>query len=85
MRLFECVMCCLGLAMAAEAQTGKSFPSDDEIQLLLTQAERAIQSSLGGSSADAPGMSLEEQAHGETLGSGSHARHRKKLSSGHGS
>jgi hypothetical protein len=33
----------VGFALVANAQTGKTFPTDAEISLILTQTERAIQ------------------------------------------
>ena len=33
----------IGIAGAATAQTEKTFPTDDEINLVLTQTERAMQ------------------------------------------
>ena len=47
MSLFRCasafVLLAVGMAVAAYAQTDKSFPSEYEINLMLTQAEQAIQ------------------------------------------
>lgn len=37
------VLLAIGFAVAANAQTDKAFPTDDEIQLVLTQTERALQ------------------------------------------
>ena len=37
------VLLSAGFAVAVDAQTQKSFPTDDEINLVLTQTERAIQ------------------------------------------
>ncbi len=47
MPLFPCtsalVLLTISFAIAANAQTEKTFPTDDEINLMLTQTERAIQ------------------------------------------
>jgi hypothetical protein len=47
MTLFRCapalVLLTFSLAVVANAQTEKTFPTDDEINLVLTQTERAIQ------------------------------------------
>ncbi|MFZ0963454.1 MAG: hypothetical protein WAO35_21545 [Terriglobia bacterium] len=47
MALFRCtpalVLLSIGFAVVANAQTEKTFPTDDEINLVLTQTERAIQ------------------------------------------
>lgn len=46
MPLFRCcafVLLTIGFAAAGNAQADKSFPTDDEINLLLTQTERAMQ------------------------------------------
>jgi|SRR5712692_5596902 len=46
MSLFRCcalVLSTLGFAAVANAQADKPFPTDDEINLVLTQTERAIQ------------------------------------------
>lgn len=46
MRLLRCgfgVFLWAGLTLATNAQTDKPFPTDDEINLVLTQTERAIQ------------------------------------------
>jgi hypothetical protein len=46
MPLFRCcalVLLTMGFVALANAQANKPFPTDDEINLLLTQTERAIQ------------------------------------------
>lgn len=40
---FASVLLTIGFAVAANAQTEKTFPNNDEINLVLTQTERAIQ------------------------------------------
>jgi hypothetical protein len=40
---FASVLLTIGFAVAANAQNEKTFPTDDEINLLLTQTERALQ------------------------------------------
>jgi hypothetical protein len=42
-RVSTFVLLTIGLAVAANAQTDKTFPNDDEIKLVLTQTERTMQ------------------------------------------
>jgi hypothetical protein len=55
------VLMVIGFAVVANAQTEKTFPTDAEINLVLTQTERAIQQGmsrrllkLSGGSVDVP-------------------------------
>ena len=47
MSLFRCasvlVLLTISLVVVANAQNEKTFPTDDEINLVLTQTERAVQ------------------------------------------
>ncbi len=42
-RTFALALLAIGFATVGKAQTGKTFPTDDEINLVLTQTERSIQ------------------------------------------